>query len=55
MLQSKLCHGDFSDCSFHVLDLVRSRLHSAVPNNVQALLAAEFAVADELLKQDEAA
>lgn len=59
MMQSKLKTGSFADCSFHLLDLTdgNGRLYgpASIPNHAHALLAAEFAVADELLKHDDAA
>ncbi len=57
MLRSKLARGDYADCTFHVLDLVRGKLYgpASIPNHVDSLLAAEFAVADQLLGHDEAA
>lgn len=57
MLRTKLARGEYVDCSFHVLDLVRGKLYgpASIPNHVESLLGAEFAVADQLLGQDEAA
>lgn len=59
MMHSRLRSGALSDCTFHLLDLTdgNGRLYGtgSIPNHAHALLAAEFAVADELLKQDDAA
>lgn len=57
MMQSKLCCGEFADCSFHVLDLREARLFgpAAIPNNAKTLLAAEFTLAEKLLEDEEAA
>lgn len=57
MLQEKLGHGEFADCTFHVLDMVRGRLYGpgSIPNDVHSMLAVEFAIADRLLSEDDAA
>ncbi len=58
MMETKLkSRRDFKDCDCYVLDLLAPRLygHGSVPNNPESYLAAEFAVAEMLLKQDDAA
>lgn len=57
IMREKLGHGEFAGCTFHVLDMVRSRLYgpASIPNDVHAMLAVEFAIADRLLSEDDAA
>jgi len=57
MMNAKLRYGNYSDCSFHILDLRANRLYGAnsVPNDAEEMLKLEFAVADQLLIQTSAA
>jgi hypothetical protein len=57
MMQTRMKLGAFADCSFHVLDLREGRLYgpASISNHASSVLAAELALAEKLLEEEDAA